>query len=234
MGLDNLRSERSASEPRRLPADRVRDAGPLREVADVSPFRFSDELPARAMQANPSFAVVPPHHPAAARIQRLEMGELQRLYPERADFLAGLQARREAADLNWKDGLYMLATLSDGEVLGGGGVSVSRHHRSTDPVAGRAAALWGIYVRPEARRLGVGAQLIERLSDHAGHNLGCDVVLLRVGDRQPAVNVYGQLGFQRIGPLAMNPEDDDTAFGMMREIDKGRPDRFPVRVRGRG
>ena len=58
--------------------------------------------------------------------------------------------------------------------------------------------LWGMYVRPDARRAGVGRQLVEAVIDHARAYV--EVIQLSViSDNQPARRLYGSLGFVEYG-----------------------------------
>jgi ribosomal protein S18 acetylase RimI-like enzyme len=58
--------------------------------------------------------------------------------------------------------------------------------------------LWGMYVRPDARKAGLGRQLVEAVIDHARAHV--EVIQLSViSDNQPARRLYGSLGFVEYG-----------------------------------
>jgi ribosomal protein S18 acetylase RimI-like enzyme len=58
--------------------------------------------------------------------------------------------------------------------------------------------LWGMYVRPDARKAGVGRRLVEAVIDHARAHV--EVIQLSViSDNQPARRLYGSLGFVEYG-----------------------------------
>jgi ribosomal protein S18 acetylase RimI-like enzyme len=58
--------------------------------------------------------------------------------------------------------------------------------------------LWGMYVRPDARKAGLGRKLVEAVIDHARAHV--EVIQLSViSDNQPARRLYGGLGFVEYG-----------------------------------
>ncbi len=58
--------------------------------------------------------------------------------------------------------------------------------------------LWGMYVRPEARRGGIGRLLVEAVTAHARQSV--DVLQLRViAGNEPARRLYASLGFCEFG-----------------------------------
>lgn len=60
------------------------------------------------------------------------------------------------------------------------------------------ALLWGVYVRPEARGLGVGAALLSHVLDHAA-TLVEEVTLVVGADNAPAFAMYCRAGFEQYG-----------------------------------
>jgi RimJ/RimL family protein N-acetyltransferase len=58
--------------------------------------------------------------------------------------------------------------------------------------------LWGMYVRPEARKAGVGKQLAEAVIDHACQHVEL-VQLTVVSGNEPARRLYDSLGFIEYG-----------------------------------
>jgi ribosomal protein S18 acetylase RimI-like enzyme len=98
---------------------------------------------------------------------------------------------------------------------------------------GKAAKVWGIYVRPRFRGVlddkgtRAATQLLQGLVSYAGENLmagdnelGRTAILLRVGDAQrPARKLYEDTGFRDIpGPFHLDPSDDDVSRGMVLRI----------------
>jgi ribosomal protein S18 acetylase RimI-like enzyme len=60
------------------------------------------------------------------------------------------------------------------------------------------AGLWGLYVQPAARRRGVGLLLMRALIDAAAAEV--EILQLKVvSTNQPALGLYGKLGFQQYG-----------------------------------
>jgi ribosomal protein S18 acetylase RimI-like enzyme len=58
--------------------------------------------------------------------------------------------------------------------------------------------LWGMYVRPDARKAGVGRRLVEAVIDHARAHV--EVIQLSViSGNEPARRLYGSLGFVEYG-----------------------------------
>lgn len=73
-------------------------------------------------------------------------------------------------------------------------------HVETHEKERHKARLWGMYVRSEYRRLGVGAALLNRAIAHARHTPGIEVVQLAVAvGMQSARRLYGAAGFVTYG-----------------------------------
>lgn len=58
--------------------------------------------------------------------------------------------------------------------------------------------LWGMYVRPRARRAGLGAVLVRRVLDHARGAVE-EVRLTVVSSNDAAARLYGAAGFEAFG-----------------------------------
>ena len=58
--------------------------------------------------------------------------------------------------------------------------------------------LWGMYVRPDARNIGVGRQLVEAVIDSARRHVEL-LQLSVVSDNEPARRLYARLGFVEYG-----------------------------------
>jgi len=66
------------------------------------------------------------------------------------------------------------------------------------PKEAHKGVLWGMYVRPEARKAGVGRRLAEAVIDHARYCV--ELIQLRVvGGNEPARLLYAALGFTEYG-----------------------------------
>ena len=58
--------------------------------------------------------------------------------------------------------------------------------------------IWGMYVRPNARRAGIGRRLVEAILDHARQRVEL-IQLTVVRDNEQARHLYASLGFQEYG-----------------------------------
>ena len=72
--------------------------------------------------------------------------------------------------------------------------------------------VWGMYVRPDARRRGIAATLLRRVVDHANGVSGLEIVQLSVvSDQAPARALYDRAGFVAYGierrALRLGPGD---------------------------
>ena len=121
--------------------------------------------------------------------------------------LAGLRDTPEAFGSTFaRESTQPLAWFCDR--LGNSAVFGAFHLTALSGVAGLAiregekerhkGLLWGMYVRPDARKAGVGRQLVEAVIDHARAHV--EVIQLSViSDNQPARRLYGSLGFVEYG-----------------------------------
>jgi ribosomal protein S18 acetylase RimI-like enzyme len=87
----------------------------------------------------------------------------------------------------------VFGAFRDGELLGIAGFAF--HEGVKEAHKGR---LWGMYVRPEARKAGVGRQLVEAVIDFARQNVEI-LQLSVVSDNEPARRLYARLGFVEYG-----------------------------------
>ena len=73
-------------------------------------------------------------------------------------------------------------------------------HRETRRKRAHIAVVWGMYVDPDFRRLGVGRRLLDRLLAHAASLRGLHKVTLGVNAANPtAIALYEAAGFERFG-----------------------------------
>ena len=66
------------------------------------------------------------------------------------------------------------------------------------PKHGHKGLLWGMYVRPAARRTGLGRKLVEAVVEHA-HGQVELIQLSVISDNRPARQLYASLGFEEYG-----------------------------------
>ncbi len=103
-------------------------------------------------------------------------------------------------------GLLLLASTDDGERLG----CVGLKQLADQPEVGEIRRL---FVRPGGRKLGLGRQLVERLTTQAEANGLQRLVLNTVPAMTEAIALYGSLGFEPISPYVDEPLDDTLYFG---------------------
>jgi ribosomal protein S18 acetylase RimI-like enzyme len=122
-----------------------------------------------------------------------EHPEAFRRAPEEADPLEVLKRRFRAAERG--DTEFVLGAFDGGSLVGMVGC------RREDGVKCRhAAIIWGMYVAPEARRLGVGRGLLERAVVRARQWPEMDHLWLSVVTTQAAARrLYAACGFRVIG-----------------------------------
>lgn len=73
-------------------------------------------------------------------------------------------------------------------------------YQSTYPRLKHKATLWGTYVTPEKRQMGLAKKLIEIAISHARDQMKCAVINLSVGnDNISAIKLYEILGFKKWG-----------------------------------
>ena len=121
---------------------------------------------------------------AMAAALRDELGQDEPTESEFRERIAGL--------INDPDTDYLVATDSDGACLG----FVQQRYRRSIWSAGEEANLEELYVSQSARRLGLGARLVEMAVERA-RSRGCDVVTLDTNERNlGAIALYKRLGFR--------------------------------------
>jgi ribosomal protein S18 acetylase RimI-like enzyme len=81
----------------------------------------------------------------------------------------------------------------DGDLLGIAGFFVREGRKEV-----HKGVLWGMYVRPDARRTGIGRRLVERVLDHASGQVELIQVSV-VGGNEPARRLYSSFGFVEYG-----------------------------------
>ncbi len=141
--------------------------------------------------------------------------ELRRLVPAdaalyRAIRLAGLEqeawafgstfAAENFRPLSWfadrlddADGSAVFGAFGDGNIVGVAGFYIQQGQKRA-----HKGMLWGMYVRPDSRRAGIGRRLVEAVIDHAGGQVEI-VQLTVVADNARARQLYTGLGFIEYG-----------------------------------
>jgi ribosomal protein S18 acetylase RimI-like enzyme len=87
----------------------------------------------------------------------------------------------------------VFGAFRDAELLGIAGFYVQE-----GPKHGHKGTLWGMYVRPAARRGGVGRRLAEAVIEHACTRVE-QIQLVVVSDNRAARALYARLGFEEYG-----------------------------------
>jgi GNAT superfamily N-acetyltransferase len=104
-------------------------------------------------------------------------------------------------DLTPPRGMFVVAYL-DGRPVACGGI---RPHTEPD-----AAELKRMYTRPDARRRGVGRELLARL-ERGARDLGYERIVLETGTKQPeAIALYERLGYTRCEPFGQYKDYTNT------------------------
>jgi ribosomal protein S18 acetylase RimI-like enzyme len=106
------------------------------------------------------------------------------------------------------------------ELLGVAGFVVQQ-----GPKHGHKGTLWGMYVRPEARRGGIARKLVETIIEHARSRVEL-IQLSVVSDNHAARRLYTSLGFEeygidRRGAKYRGEYHDDVLMAKMLVLDSG-------------
>lgn len=88
---------------------------------------------------------------------------------------------------------FVLGAFSGPRLVGIAGFYVQPKPKHT-----HKGMLWGMYVTPEARSMGIGRRLVEAIIDHARQRVEL-IQLLVVSDNTPARRLYASLGFAEYG-----------------------------------
>jgi RimJ/RimL family protein N-acetyltransferase len=120
--------------------------------------------------------------------------EALRVHPEA--FGSTLEAEA-AQPLNWfSDRLgssTMLGGFRDAELVAVAGFAIPQGRKQA-----HKGMIWGMYVRPDARRTGIGRRLIEAILDLARHRVEL-IQLTVVADNEQARRLYASVGFLEYG-----------------------------------
>jgi ribosomal protein S18 acetylase RimI-like enzyme len=90
-------------------------------------------------------------------------------------------------------GSIVLGAFRNAQLVGMAGFAVQQN-----PKRAHKGGLWGMYVRPEARNVGVGRRLVEAICDLAGQQVEL-IQLTVVRDNEQARRLYARLGFLEYG-----------------------------------
>ena len=123
--------------------------------------------------------------------------------------LHGLRSHPEAFSASWEEeAAQPLSWFSDrldrNVVFGGGPMGASLPtgilglHVSDNAKQRHKGILWGMFVEPEARGMGLGSSLIGRVLEHAEQTVE-EVRLTVVATNMAAIRLYERAGFKRYG-----------------------------------
>lgn len=145
-----------------------------------------------------------PHHAADYRALMLDA------YARHPDAFTASVEERGPLPLAWWEGRVaagdavrelVLGAFEDGQLAGVAGLAFESR-----PKLRHKASLFGMYVRPASRHLGLGRQLVEAVLDAAAARPGIRLVQLTVSDGNAAAQaLYAACGFEVFGvePMAM-------------------------------
>lgn len=157
---------------------------------------------------------------APARIERLGPADapayrelMLRAYAESPEAFTATVEERAALPMDWwlqrLDDRPHADEFSLGARQGERLVGAVTLERQTRPKHRHKALLLGMYVAPEARRAGLGRQLVDALMHRARASDGLKLVTLTLTEgNAPAEALYSAFGFARFGvePLAIHQE----------------------------
>jgi ribosomal protein S18 acetylase RimI-like enzyme len=106
------------------------------------------------------------------------------------------------------------------ELVGVAGFAVQQ-----GPKHAHKGTLWGMYVRPEARQMGIGGKLVEAIIEHARTRVE-QIHLIVVSDNRSARRLYANFGFEEYGlePRAAKHHGvyhDDVLMAKMLMLESG-------------
>ncbi len=132
--------------------------------------------------------------PADAALYRGIRLEALRFAPEA---FSSTFAAESVEPLSWfaarLDRAVVFVAVADGDRLGIAGFFSKQGGKEA-----HKGALWGMYVRPNARQRGVGRRLVEAVIDHARRHVEL-LQLSVVSGNEPARRLYAKLGFVEYG-----------------------------------
>jgi ribosomal protein S18 acetylase RimI-like enzyme len=103
----------------------------------------------------------------------------------------------DAQPLNWFSdrlgGSELLGAFCDAKLVAIAGFAIQQGQKMA-----HKGILWGMYVRPDARRTGIGRRLVEAIVDLARHRVEL-IQLTVVRDNEQARRLYTSLGFREYG-----------------------------------
>jgi ribosomal protein S18 acetylase RimI-like enzyme len=121
--------------------------------------------------------------------------------------LAGLQAHPDAFGSSWEEEAehppsWFEERVQNGYVAGceldGALVGVAGLYRGDRLKTRHRGTLWGMYVAPQARRRGVGAELVQDIIDAARGTVE-ELNLTVAAHNEPAIRLYRRFGFADLG-----------------------------------
>jgi ribosomal protein S18 acetylase RimI-like enzyme len=144
--------------------------------------------------------------PADAALYREIRLEALTLVPEA---FSSTFAAESVEPLSWfaarLDRAVVFGAVADGDLLGIAGFFAKQGRKEA-----HKGALWGMYVRPNARQQGVGRRLVEAVIEHARRHVEL-LQLTVVSGNVPARQLYAGLGFVEYG-IEKNALQEDGRY----------------------
>ena len=153
-------------------------------------------------QATISIERVDPRRPEIAAMIRELDRYMGGLYPVESNHLVDIETLA-------KPNVHFFAALVDGAYRGCGAIMIH---------AGGYAEVKRVFVSPQARGLGLGRRIIEKLAETTRAE-GLRLMRLETGTLQPeALGLFEASGFARRGPFGDYPTDDPYSVFMEKAV----------------
>lgn len=154
--------------------------------------------------------IQPQDNPALAKIVRDTLAEFGANHPNTVYYDPTTDALYKLFQI--KRAAYFVAEL-DGEIVGGGGIY------PTDGLAADTCELVKMYLRPQARGIGLGKTLIEKCIMSAKENGFSKIYLETMPELKQALKVYEKFGFKYLkGPMG-NSGHTGCSMWMMKRLE---------------
>ena len=116
---------------------------------------------------------------------------------------------------------HVIGAFRGGELIGTAGFAIQQGEKNA-----HKGRLWGMYVRPSSRSLGVGRLLMNAVLDVARQNVEL-IQLSVVKENQPARRLYESVGFLEFGVEKKASKYGDEYYDeALMALDFGRPAQF--------
>ena len=116
---------------------------------------------------------------------------------------------------------HVMGAFRDGELVGTAGFAIQQGQKNA-----HKGRLWGMYVRPGSRKLGVGRLLVSAVLDVARENVEL-IQLSVVKENRPARRLYESVGFLEFGVETKASKYGDKYYDeALMALDFSRPEDF--------